>query len=397
MSMAAQFPLKSTSTSKENVRVNELNKEAEICVIHQDDTIEKHENLSDVIHNQKSIIPSESFGHQSKETSETDRSLLEHGKSLQEEFISSQDSFDSRNSQSIGGIRSCSGSNSEAEDRSTIGKPTQNNISSIDFLEMRKINNFEEHFCHNNSGCKNGQSEVGPLKSRSERMEHLNYLPSFIYPTSPDHQFMKVPVNPTIKNELSKKQKFEVPEAGCYETSSEESTTSSPSNSSTLTKAKENNLNIISRQLQGDLDVSSVEHNGLWGSQEMPPKDLYGFLGKDATEKQRISQHESQNECVSYGDFKLENASTMEPRKLKRTNVDKEKMNSIDWDNLRQQVEINGPKKETEDTMDSLDYEAVRCADVKEISDAIKERGMNNRLAERMQVFTSTFVDISFK
>lgn len=36
--------------------------------------------------------------------------------------------------------------------------------------------------------------------------------------------------------------------------------------------------------------------------------------------------------------------------------------------------------------MDSLNYEAVRCAPVKEISDAIKERGMNNMLAERIKV-----------
>lgn len=36
--------------------------------------------------------------------------------------------------------------------------------------------------------------------------------------------------------------------------------------------------------------------------------------------------------------------------------------------------------------MDSLDYEALRCANVNEIAKTIKGRGMNNMLAERIQV-----------
>lgn len=36
--------------------------------------------------------------------------------------------------------------------------------------------------------------------------------------------------------------------------------------------------------------------------------------------------------------------------------------------------------------MDSMDYEAMRCVSVDEISNTIKERGMNNLLAERIQV-----------
>lgn len=38
------------------------------------------------------------------------------------------------------------------------------------------------------------------------------------------------------------------------------------------------------------------------------------------------------------------------------------------------------------DSMDSLDYEALQNADVREISNTIKERGMNNMLAERIKV-----------
>jgi SH3-like domain-containing protein len=77
------------------------------------------------------------------------------------------------------------------------------------------------------------------------------------------------------------------------------------------------------------------------------------------------------------------NASTSKARKGK---VEGEKKDAFDWDSLRKQVQANGRKERAKDTMDSLDYEAVRSARVKEISDAIKERGMNNMLAERIQV-----------
>ncbi|XWS66286.1 hypothetical protein CRYUN_Cryun05aG0186400 [Craigia yunnanensis] len=72
--------------------------------------------------------------------------------------------------------------------------------------------------------------------------------------------------------------------------------------------------------------------------------------------------------------------------KPKRRKAQEEKNNSTDWDGLRKQVQAKGWKKErSKDTMDSLDYEAMRHANVKEISNAIKERGMNNMLAERIK------------
>ena len=68
----------------------------------------------------------------------------------------------------------------------------------------------------------------------------------------------------------------------------------------------------------------------------------------------------------------------------------------INWDSLRIQAQGKAGKREkTENTMDSLDWEAVRCADVNEIADAIKERGMNNMLAERIKV-QSYFTEILF-
>ncbi|XVE96505.1 hypothetical protein REPUB_Repub02eG0228100 [Reevesia pubescens] len=73
--------------------------------------------------------------------------------------------------------------------------------------------------------------------------------------------------------------------------------------------------------------------------------------------------------------------------------ANKKKKDDFDWDSLRKQAEVNGRKRErTEKTMDSLDWEAVRCADVNEIADTIKERGMNNILAERIKDFLNRLV-----
>ncbi|KAE8719044.1 Transcriptional activator DEMETER [Hibiscus syriacus] len=79
--------------------------------------------------------------------------------------------------------------------------------------------------------------------------------------------------------------------------------------------------------------------------------------------------------------------------KSKGRKVKKEKKEDFDWDSLRKQAEPNGRKREkTEKTMDSLDWEAVRCADINEIAETIKERGMNNVLAQRIKDFLNRLV-----
>ncbi|XLU82936.1 hypothetical protein S245_006356 [Arachis hypogaea] len=72
----------------------------------------------------------------------------------------------------------------------------------------------------------------------------------------------------------------------------------------------------------------------------------------------------------------------------------KEQKDEINWDSLRTAAQaIAGKREKTWNTMDSLDWDAVRCADVSTISDVIKERGMNNRLAERIQLFLNRLVE----
>uniref|UniRef100_A0A5B7A684 Putative transcriptional activator DEMETER-like n=1 Tax=Davidia involucrata TaxID=16924 RepID=A0A5B7A684_DAVIN len=90
---------------------------------------------------------------------------------------------------------------------------------------------------------------------------------------------------------------------------------------------------------------------------------------------------------------KTVNRINADTSKAKRGRIGKEKQAAVDWDILRKQAQANFKRRErTANTMDSLDWEAVRCADVKEIANTIRERGMNNMLAERIKDFLNRLV-----
>ncbi|XP_073315395.1 transcriptional activator DEMETER-like [Primulina huaijiensis] len=78
---------------------------------------------------------------------------------------------------------------------------------------------------------------------------------------------------------------------------------------------------------------------------------------------------------------------------VSKQKVEKEKTGSFNWDALRKKVQSEtGMRARSEDAMDSIDYEAIRNADVLEIAETIKERGMNNMLAERIKDFLNRLV-----
>ncbi|KAL5213308.1 hypothetical protein ABZP36_024155 [Zizania latifolia] len=69
------------------------------------------------------------------------------------------------------------------------------------------------------------------------------------------------------------------------------------------------------------------------------------------------------------------------------------KNKTYDWDNLRKEVLHNSENRQrSHNAKDTIDWEAVRQADVREISEAIRERGMNNMLAERIKEFLNRLV-----
>ncbi|MCL7045451.1 hypothetical protein MKW94_009611 [Papaver nudicaule] len=93
---------------------------------------------------------------------------------------------------------------------------------------------------------------------------------------------------------------------------------------------------------------------------------------------------------ISFGETTV--IASVDTPKAKRKSV-KEKKEEFDWDSLRRDACHQGAqRKRTADTMDTLDYEAVRCAEVSEIAKAIRERGMNNMLGERIKDFLNRIV-----
>ncbi|KAF0927477.1 hypothetical protein E2562_033553, partial [Oryza meyeriana var. granulata] len=89
----------------------------------------------------------------------------------------------------------------------------------------------------------------------------------------------------------------------------------------------------------------------------------------------------------------LPGTATQASKPKKSRTTSKKNSDNFDWDKLRRQACSNYQMKErTIDRRDSVDWEAVRCADVQRISHAIRERGMNNVLAERIQKFLNRLV-----
>nr|DAD47437.1 TPA_asm: hypothetical protein HUJ06_017374 [Nelumbo nucifera] len=90
---------------------------------------------------------------------------------------------------------------------------------------------------------------------------------------------------------------------------------------------------------------------------------------------------------------KTSSGITVGTMKDKKEKVEKKKNNAFDWDILRKETcAKHGKRERSNDTMDSVDWEAVRCADVNDIAKSIKERGMNNMLAERIKDFLNRLV-----
>ncbi|XP_010509464.1 PREDICTED: protein ROS1-like isoform X2 [Camelina sativa] len=72
----------------------------------------------------------------------------------------------------------------------------------------------------------------------------------------------------------------------------------------------------------------------------------------------------------------------------------KQKKEAFDWDSLRREAQVReGKREKSTRTMDSVDWEAIRTADVSVVAETIKKRGMNHMLAERIQSFLNRLVN----
>ncbi|EHA8587928.1 protein ROS1A [Cocos nucifera] len=111
----------------------------------------------------------------------------------------------------------------------------------------------------------------------------------------------------------------------------------------------------------------------------------------ETLETAKTIESNSKDEVCSSQNVSTETAkSTLRAKKAK---IQTEKAETFDWDSLRRQAYCDGYQRErSNESMDSLDWEAVRCAMVNEISEAIRERGMNNVLAGRIKDFLNRLV-----
>ncbi|PON56099.1 DNA-3-methyladenine glycosylase I [Parasponia andersonii] len=174
---------------------------------------------------------------------------------------------------------------------------------------------------------------------------------------------------------------------------SQNKTENSASDQSTLTMESANetsiqqNMTVILQEATRSSEPANnirAEKNVLIESQSSfveNPK-VAGALTEETQEVMKKTAEADLNECG--------HSLTKEWSEL---DAGKEKKDNWDWDNLRKQAEAKGRRERTEKTVDSLDWEAVRCADVSEISYTIRERGMNNKLAERIKKFTQDFLN----
>ncbi|CAH9138420.1 unnamed protein product [Cuscuta epithymum] len=116
---------------------------------------------------------------------------------------------------------------------------------------------------------------------------------------------------------------------------------------------------------------------------------------QDITERAGTSIVRSQSISDGQNNTNLDTVdrTTSKTSRAKGGRPRREKEELVNWDILREEAQASGKKREkTMNTSDSLDWEAVRCANVHEIAETIKERGMNNMLAERIQEFLNRLV-----
>ncbi|CAN6572800.1 unnamed protein product [Malus baccata var. baccata] len=483
MSLAARFPLKSSNhQAQPKVRTNILVKEPAVHMTSPDDATKWHEDRSSqpIYHPISMTLHESEENQKDSETSGTERNLVDaHSQCLEEEFVSSQDSFESSVTQGALGIKSCSGSNSETEDPGTGCQPKVH-VSISTCQQMAKGTKFQDFYNQVNGssvsydGSKNGHFKYAQLKRKSDRIDHLNGT-SFKDPINLDDEKMQVPVALSSNNQFHMNPDSGKPESWKFGNFSEESISSWPTTASRFNIQQEENCKSLrTEELAGSVVNSSMQQNTLWSSQGTPTKGPYPSFREHLTDQQSNSQPRSStgykqpslysHQFEGNPTFQSENTSVTEPVKhtepflpnksdsmqhvqnvselsKKNFNVidsisvankhihmenhsvdsnlqeklnsygqsnsgtstkppkgrkgkaESEKKNAVDWDILRKQAQANGRKTERKrEAMDSLDYEALINANVKEISDAIKERGMNNLLAQRMQEFLKRLV-----
>ncbi|KAL1201445.1 Transcriptional activator DEMETER [Cardamine amara subsp. amara] len=465
MSLAARFPPKSSSGREDERSIRSVVVEdPEGCILNLNDIPSWQEKVQNPSDTQVSGVDSGSKEQQrdcSNSEIEGFDFLENSSQNLEEEVLSSQDSFDPAIFQSCGKIGSCSGSKSDAE-FSTTRFETKTVSGSAQSVQTGSPNLSDEICLQGNKrpllygGSADVQiqetANVAQKKPDLDKTMNWKDLLSFGQPNN-DTNWQKGPTNPSSSYDQSTPQVLDIEDFGMQ---GEGLGYSWLSISPRVDRGKTKNVprrffrgGSVPREGTGQilpstpheipgmgLSASSsthqvhpgdAQHNQQCGTQQNEMNkasqlqtfmDLLnsseecltrqssitdGLLPRDRTAEDVVDPH-SKN--TSFQNILVESSSSNKEqtaveyietnstivREMKGTLADGKKPTS-QWDSLRKDVEVNeGIKERSKDSMDSIDYEAIRRASISDISEAIKERGMNNMLAVRMKDFLERVV-----
>ncbi|KAL8518151.1 hypothetical protein ACS0TY_009484 [Phlomoides rotata] len=435
MYLAAKFPAKSTTTRETCCQSRRNPTEHEVIISFPDEGTSCHHPLTSVpVIDHSSVIASQ-LSQYKAETSGENVSVSNPTRRKEEDVTSSQSSSEYVTFQATEDIRSSSGSNSEAEDQVT-GSSFRNNHAplNLNLCEQAERNLYQVQ----ETGSPFPDNEPSELL-HGQNPGMASDSNAYFYPFTSSELHYQSPISPSTNYwqkllvGLDEKETDLLEFLGKECTSSLTSTHSDTTNATSIEHAhdiagqnaessltdqqtgssKFVNHEFLNKHLeqQMNLPTESQSRNsqhfvnysqrgtGKTSQRESsfltnPTKSAESFK-----QKPRGNQNPSENITLEPTEMKTSHVSDVQSSKIsrdsnvKKRKAEKEKEEPFNWDTLREQVHSKAETKgRSKNTLDSLDYEALLNATVHEISQTIKERGMNNMLAARMKDFLNRLV-----
>ncbi|XP_075485377.1 transcriptional activator DEMETER-like [Primulina tabacum] len=453
MHLAAKFPVKPTSIRESCCQNGQssLIEQQKIRITYPDGTSYEHRMIREPVYNPSSVTSSES-SECGAEIFTTRRTYIlnDQTKKIEEDMISSQSSSESIVFQASEDIRSSSGSNSEAEDQITGGNFSRNHGPSSFYEQGERIAAFKRcqlqligsSFPITRTMSGHQQFE-NPMHGQFTQLTTSES--ACIHPFAANVLHHQRPVTlptsswPNVSKSLEKLEGDILTVSGKGSISSMASTDANLTNGTGVKNRHDisgQNVerNFIAQQIGRPKLQPSTADNGILNehleqqtylsacSQSRKDQHVVNYR-KDGTQKTFQREHKFLTDPtrpaevsseLPFDNQKRSKNITPESSEISQVHslhgppsskigtkishvskqkAEKEKTDSVNWDALRKKVQSEtGMRARNVDTMDSIDYEALRNADVREISETIKERGMNNMLAERIKDFLNRLV-----
>lgn len=345
-------------------------------------------------------------------------SLNENGKDTEDTLssqtpeISSQNSVNSPIAQTTGKSDSCLLSTSEEEPKAGVKQHWL--TSSTSFVKLLQIADTVLHGSHGEGSDKRKPDERRyiPSESLTSNLQNEDHsddptVPAKINASRSQTSLCHVPnlgaqsldfdldqknskfSDSSSEKELCTAEISELSSESASGTTSQKSTISFgvPDLRSAIASSSNNEqIEINQKKVDNQRGQEPAQNKMQGGPEKTTYQNLMDATGSSSNiDNLKSSEHKEVNS--NKNDLNSHPEQTINGPKSKGGRVSKEKEIKVDWDQLRKQAIFGGRQRErTDSTLDSVDWDAIRCADVNEIAQTIKERGMNNMLAERIKV-----------